>query len=212
MKVLIACEYSGIVRDAFIKLGHDAISCDILPTESPGPHYQGDVLNIDIINNDFDLMIAHPPCTYLCVAGFHYSLKSSERMKKTKKAMQFFLSLYNSNIEKICIENPVGYINTNYRKPDQIIHPYYFGDRELKKTCLWLKNLFPLQHWNKDNLFFKQTHTEKPVPTKTIIRKTGSKAGQKYNYYWRQGRTGHERSKTFPGIAEAMAIQWGNNN
>ena len=193
MKILIACEYSGIVRDAFLKKGHDAMSCDILPTDSPGHHYHGDVF--DIIDDGWDMMIAHPPCTYLCVAGLHYSKKDPERMRKTLKALEFFKFLYNTSIKKICIENPVGYISTALKKPSQIIDPFNFGVSERKKTCLWLKGLPLLKH----------TNTVSVKPYKTIIRKTGSKAGQPYNYYWRQGKTAHDRSKTFQCIADAMA-------
>lgn len=110
MKVLIACEYSGAVRDAFIARGHDAVSCDILPTESPGPHYEGSVL--DIIDDEWDLMVGHPPCTYLCVAGLHYSKKDPIRMGKTLEAVEFFKRLYHAPIDKVCIENPVGYLST----------------------------------------------------------------------------------------------------
>ena len=129
MKVLIACEYSGIVRDAFIAKGHDAISCDLLPTESPGPHYQGDIF--DIIDESFDLMIAFPPCTYLTYAGnawFNvekYGQKAIERHEKRLLALDFFMKLFNSPIKKIAIENPVGYANTKFRKPDQVIQPYF---------------------------------------------------------------------------------------
>jgi hypothetical protein len=197
MKVLVACEFSGIVRDAFIAKGHDAISCDLLPTERPGPHYQGDVF--DIINSGFDLMIAHPPCTYLCNAGLHYSKKNPERMKKTEEAAEFFMRLYNANIRMVCIENPVGYMSTIFRKPDVIINPFNFGVAERKQTCLWLRGLPVLE---------KDTNL-RVEPIKTIIRKTGGKSGQPYNYYWRQGKTSHDRSRTFQCIANAMADQWG---
>lgn len=197
MKVLVACEYSGVVRDAFAAKGHDATSCDILPTERPGKHYQGDVR--DILDNGWDLMIAHPPCTYLCVAGLHYSKKDPERMAMTHEALDFFKLLYGSDIPMIAVENPVGYVSTAFRRPDQIINPFQFGEPQRKKTCLWLKGL---------PLLVPQTNLE-VLPTKTIIRKTGSKAGQPYNYYWRQGKTAHERSRTFQGIADAMAEQWG---
>lgn len=197
MKILIACEFSGVVRDAFAKKGHDVISCDLLPTEKEGNHYRGDVM--DIIDDGFDMMIAFPPCTYLCIAGLHYSKKDSVRMKKTIEAYNFFMLLYNASIKKICIENPVGYISTAFRKPDQIINPFNFGVTERKKTCLWLRNL---------PLLKKKTNIE-VKPKKTIIRKTGAKAGQPYNYYWRQGKTAHDRSITFKCIANAMADQWG---
>jgi hypothetical protein len=196
MRVLVACEFSGIVRDAFIRKGHDAISCDLLPTERPGPHYQGDIF--DIIDDGFDMMIAHPPCTYLCCAGYHYSIKNVSRMEKTKEAFNFFINLYNANIPKVAIENPCGIISTWFRKPDQIIDPFNFGVPERKRTCLWLKELPMLIH----------TEEVKAIPRKTIIRKTGIKAGQPYNYHWRQGKSAHDRSRTFICIAEAMADQW----
>jgi len=204
MRILIACEFSGIVRDAFIKKGHDAISCDLLPTEKPGPHYQGDVF--DIINDGWDVMIAFPPCTYLSCAANRVWHKPG-RAEKREKALQFFLSLYNADIEKICIENPMGYVNTAFRKPDQIIHPYYFGDKHLKRTCLWLKNLSPLLHYSENELFNDKTHTEKPAPI--YISPQGKK-----EYYTTMGNfkgnnRQKQRSKTFPGIAAAMADQWG---
>lgn len=207
LRVLIACEFSGIVRDAFIARGHDAISCDLLPTESEGPHYQGDVL--DIINDGFDLLIAHPPCTYLSNSGLHYLKTRPERKNNLDKAFEFVLNLWNAPIEKICIENPTGWLNTNWMKPGQIIQPYYFGEPELKTTCLWLKELLPLIHSKVDELFYKKTHTEKPLPIGYVLRKTGQQTGKKYNYYWRQGKSGRDRSRTFKSIAHEMAEQWG---
>lgn len=199
MRVLIACEESQTVCKAFRAKGHEAYSCDIIDCSGGHPewHIKDDVLNH--LNDGWDLMIAHPPCTYLCVAGLHYSKKNKDRMLLTNRAAEFFLLLFNSNIKKIAIENPVGYMNTYFRKPDQIIEPYMFGHAERKKTCLWLKGLPVLLPIS--NL--------KPKPIKTIFRKTGSKAGQPYNYYWRQGKTSKQRSKTFEGIAKAMADQWG---
>ena len=197
MKILIACEFSGIVRDAFIARGHDAVSCDLLPTERPGPHIQGDVL--EHLEDGWDMMIAHPPCTYLAVAGLHYSKKNPQRMEKTREAIRFFLRLYNAPIERVAVENPVGIVNTEFRKPNQIIDPFMFGTPERKKTCLWLRGL-PL---------LLPTHNAMPAPKHTIIRKSGPKKGQAYNYYWRQGKSAHDRSRTFSCIANAMADQWG---
>ncbi len=137
MKILVACEYSGRVRDAFLKRGHDAMSCDFLPTESPGPHYQGDVF--DVIHDGWDMMIAHPPCTYLTVAANRSFLNNPERWKQRLDAMLFVHALLNADIEKICIENPQGVISTHIRPPDQYIQPYEFGYPESKKTGLWLK-------------------------------------------------------------------------
>ena len=204
MRVLVACEYSGTVRDAFSALGHDAWSCDILPTESPGNHYQCDVL--DVLGLGWDLMIAHPPCTYLASAGLHYCNTRPERKAFRDQAAEFFFSLWRAPIYRICIENPVGYMNSFWRKPDQIVQPWYFGDKELKTTCLWLRKL-PRLMGSKEVAMAPHKFTPKPI--KTIVRKTGDKAGQPYNYYWRQGKSAKDRAKTFPGIAAAMAEQWG---
>ena len=139
MKVLVACEYSGVVRDAFIKQGHDAISCDLLPTEQPGPHYEGDVL--DILNDGWDLMIAHPPCTYLCSSGLHWNKRIDGREQLTLEALEFVRTLLNAPINKIALENPVGRIGKAIRAADQYINPYEYGHNASKKTGLWLKNL-----------------------------------------------------------------------
>jgi len=205
MKVLVACEYSGIVRDAFASKGHDAWSCDLLQTELPGNHIQGDVL--EILNEEWDLMIAHPPCTYLANSGLHYLKGNVDRQKMHEAAVNFVVKIWQTkNCKRLCIENPTGWLNTNWRKPNQIIQPYYFGDKEQKTTCLWLRGLPKLQGL-VDVAMDIEAH--KPKPTKTIIRKSGVKAGQPYNYYWRQGKTAHDISKTFSGIAKAMAEQWG---
>ena len=139
MRVLIACEYSGVVRDAFRAAGHDAMSCDLLPTESPGPHYQCDVR--DIINNEFDLMIAHPDCTYLCSSGLHWNKRVPGRDAKTLAALEFVRELLAAPIGRICIENPAGRIGTAIQKASQFVQPYQFGHDASKKTGLWLKNL-----------------------------------------------------------------------
>lgn len=181
MRVLIACEFSGIVRDAFLAHGHDAISCDLLPTEKPGPHYQGDVF--DIIGDGFDLAICHPPCTHLCASGARWF---KDKHVEQAEAIGFFLRLYNSPVGRICIENPIGIMSTRFRKPDQIIQPWQFGHGETKATCLWLKNLPML------------------VPTKIVD-------GREHRIHrmpsglerWK------ERSRTYSGIAAAMAEQWG---
>jgi len=207
MKVLIACEYSGIVRDAFITRGHDAMSCDVLPTESPGPHYQGDVM--DIINNGWDMLIGFPPCTYIAIPGLHYLKTQPGRKKLHGLAVDFFISMYDSGIGKIAIENPIGWLNTNWKKSTQIIQPYYFGNPELKTTCLWLKSLPLLQYKLEDDLFGTKTATDRPSPNGYVIRKSGPNKGQRYNYYFRQGKNAKDRAKTFKGIANAMADQWG---
>lgn len=217
MKILIGCEYSGIVRDAFIKKGHNAISCDILETEQSGPHYKGDIF--DIINNDFDMLIAFPPCTYLSSAGLHlcqidkYGSKAIERIKKRHLATEFFLNLWDCGIPKICLENPVGFISHSVLKQTQIIHPFYFGERQMKRTALWLKNLPPLIHSHQDNLFEQKTHTKKPDPERIEIRKETGKIKNRYFTDCFVGnsrlKTQHEKSKTFQSIADAMAEQWG---
>jgi len=213
MKILVACEYSGIVRDAFIKKGHNAISCDLLPSESDfGEHYQGDVKHI--LNNNWDMMITHPSCTYLTVSGaawFYHPEdkhlptdqrrphpKHPNRRQLQEEALDFIRLLLNAPIDKIALENPVGVISTKIRKPDQIIQPYMFGHRESKKTCLWLKNLTPL-------------NATKNVEPEYYITKNGEKRS-KFDYdtmKLSKEERWKVRSATFPGIAEAMAEQWG---
>jgi len=139
MRVLVACEYSGKVRDAFSNIGHDAWSCDLLPTDVPGQHYHGDVK--DIIGEGWDLMIAHPPCTYLSVSGMHWTTRGLRDPKLTEDALDFVRLLLNAPIPRIALENPVSVISSRIRKPDQIIQPWMFGHDASKKTCLWLKNL-----------------------------------------------------------------------
>jgi hypothetical protein len=139
MKVLVACEYSGRVRDAFIRRGHEAMSCDLLPTDALGPHYQGDVR--DVIHDGWDLMIAHPPCTYLSVSGMHWTTRGLRDPQLTEDALAFVRLLMDAPIKRIAIENPVSVISSRIRKPDQIIQPWWFGHDASKKTCLWLKNL-----------------------------------------------------------------------
>lgn len=204
MKVLIACEYSGTVRSEFEKLGHDAWSCDILPSDIPGKHYQGSVL--DILNDGWDLMIGHPPCTYLSFAG-NRVWYTSGRAQKRLDALDFFLRLWESPINQICLENPMGIVDRVIEKHTQIVHPYYFGDREMKKTCLWLKNLPKLIHIKESDLFSQITHSEKPDPQFELVSKEGKIKKEYFTYC----KTAHERSKTFPGIAKAMAEQWGGN-
>ena len=192
MRILIACEYSGIVRDAFLAKGHDAWSCDILPTESPGPHYQCDVLTI--LDKNWDMMIAHPPCTHLSSSGAkHFPQKIKDGRQKA--ALNFVKRLFECVIPKIAIENPVGIISTIIRKPDQIIQPWQFGDMAQKTTCLWLHNL------------------PKLTPTKIVDKGEFyiSPSGKKLPKWYCDGGKDRQknRSKTFPGIARAMADQWG---
>lgn len=199
MKVLIACEQSGKIRDAFLDLGHIAYSCDIEPNNHPN-HIQDDVRNV-IKENKYDLMIAHPPCTYLSWAGIWATSKN--RLQNQEEAIEFFKFLYNAPIFHICIENPLGYMNKHFIKESQIIHPYYFGDPQMKRTCLWLKNLPSLIPSNM---------LEKPKPQG--IYKSGPKKGKAY--HWSDSIGGKNRAKirsvTFDGIAKAMANQWGNLN
>ena len=183
MNVLVACEFSGTVRDAFIAAGHNAMSCDLLPTERPGPHHTGDVL--DIMDNGFDLMIAHPPCTHLAVSGArHFEAKRADGRQQA--AVDFFMMLASADIPRIAIENPVCIISTLWRKPDQIIQPWQFGHGETKATCLWLKGL------------------PKLVPTDVVDgRKARVHRLPPSRERWKL------RSTTYQGIAAAMAAQWG---
>jgi hypothetical protein len=194
MKVLVACEYSGIVRDAFAAKGHDAWSCDILPTESPGNHFQGDVL--EHLDKGWDLMIAHPPCTYLSNAGARYLYPkgklNEDRYKLGLKAKEFFMALYNSSINKICVENPISSRIFALPKYTQTIQPYEYGHPVQKKTCLWLKNLPQLK---PTNIIYKRQSTK--IPGNWFNK--GGKDRQK------------NRSKFFVGFAKAMADQWGND-
>ena len=196
MKILVACEYTGIVRDAFIRHGHDAMSCDLLDTESPGPHHRGDVL--EVLNDGWDMMIAHPPCTHLATAGARWF---KEKEEEQREALSFVRTLLDAPIERIALENPVGIIPKNIRPwrypADQIIQPYWFGDEAQKSTCLWLKGLPPL------------------TPTKMVgtgdywVGKGGKRLSKWIYGIKADGNRGHIRSRTFEGIAEAMASQWG---
>lgn len=193
MKILVACEYSGIVRDAFIKEGHEAMSCDLLPSEKPGPHYQGDVR--DILYEPWDLMVAHPPCTYLAISGLHWNKRQPWRAEKTGEALAFVRLLLDAPIPRIALENPVSCISTQIRKPDQIIQPWYFGHDASKKTCLWLKGLSPLV---PTNILPGDKHTRRANQTPSGQNKLGPSPDR-----WK------ERSRTYEGIAKAMAEQWG---
>lgn len=254
MKVLIACEYSGAVRDAFIAKGHDAMSCDLLPTDAPGPHYQGDVF--DIINDGWDLMIAHPPCTYLSVSGMHWTTRGLRDPQLTEDALQFVNNLMTAPIPKIALENPVSVISSRIRKPDQVIQPWWFGDDASKKTCLWLKGLPKLElylpkviaprQWSKvmaaadmlececcgepfcpehndhyadcecigpteDDVLFKAVDSvlfgTRVMPAPKMIWGNQTPSGQ--NKLGPSPDRWKIRSKTYQGIAEAMAEQWG---
>ena len=210
MEVLIACEESQVVCKAFRAKGHEAFSCDILPCSEGYPewHIQGNVL--EQLNKGWDMMIAFPPCTHLAVSGAAW-FEEKRKDGRQAKAIQFFLSLVNADIDKIAIENPVGIMSNIYRKPDQIIQPYYFGDEAQKTTCLWLKNLPPLFHAKEPDLFNdKVTHVGRGEMMQYVEKKTGKvKNMAKWYNDARSGDHGHKRSKTFPGIAAAMAEQWG---
>lgn len=185
MRVLIACEYSGAVRDAFIAAGHEALSCDLLPTDVAGPHYQGDVF--DVIDYPWDLMIAHPPCTHLSVSGSrHFEAKRADGRQQAAAAFFMQLVRRSAHIEKTAIENPVCIMSSLYRKPDQIIQPWQFGHGETKATCLWLSGLPGLTPTDVVAGREARIHKMPPSPDR-----------------WK------ERSKTYAGIAAAMAQQWG---
>jgi len=188
MKILVACEFSGTVREAFNKRGHDVWSCDLLDTEIPGNHIKGDVLKI--LNDGWDMMIAHPPCTHLAVSGARWF---KNKQKEQKEAFRFCRILLDSPIGKIALENPVSIISTRIRKPDQIIQPWMFGDEYTKTTCLWLKNL--------------------PILSPTNIVGKGEvvtfKSGKRMSKWMANSfGNGHLRSKTFQGIADALALQY----
>lgn len=183
MKVLVACEYSGRVRDAFTARGHFALSCDMLDTESPGLHYKGDVM--DIIDAGWDLMICHPPCTHLAVSGARH-FKAKRESGVQQEALEFVRRLLNAPIHRIALENPVSIISSHIRKPDQVIQPWQFGHGETKATCLWLKNLPPLHPTNIVDGREAKVHKMAPSPTR-----------------WK------DRSRTYQGVADAMAEQWG---
>ena len=195
MKVLIACEYSGVVREAFTKAGHSAVSCDLLPTDQPGVHYQGPIQNL-LYTAEWDMMIAFPPCTHLAVSGARYF---KDKREQQEDALDFVRQLMNAPIHYIAIENPVGVISSRIRRPDQIIQPYQFGEDASKKTCLWLKNLPKLaptkymqgRYINGKLRWSNQTDSGQNRLTPSPTR-------------------GHDRAKTYQGIADAMANQWGN--
>lgn len=181
MRVLVACEFSGIVRDAFLALGHDAVSCDVLPSERPGPHILGDVRQH--MADNFDLLLAFPPCTYLANSGARWW---AQRQAEQAAALAFVQCLLDAPIPRIALENPEGKIGSTIRHHDQLIHPWEYGEHAEKKTCLWLKNLPLLQ------------------PTALVWPRPQT--------CWRMGQSTtrqRDRSRTFPGIAAAMAQQWG---
>jgi hypothetical protein len=193
MRVLVACEFSGVVRDAFAMRGHDTWSCDLLPSETSGNHHQGNVL--DILDKGWDLMIAHPPCTYLSASGLHWNKRIPGRLDETMHALHFVELLLNAPIPRIALENPIGAISTAIRKPDQIIQPWQFGHPESKATCLWLKGLPLLE---PTDVLPLPTSGRWSNQTPTGQNKLGPSADR-----WKK------RSVTYQGIADAMAEQWG---
>ena len=196
MRVLVACEFSGVVRDAFIRAGHTALSCDLMLTDKPGPHYQGDVM--DIIGAGWDLMIAHPPCTHLAVSGARHFAKKREDGRQ-QQGIDFFMALARADIPRYAIENPIGIMSSIWRKPDQIIQPWEYGHSVTKYTCLWLKGLPAL------------------TPTNIVDKGTiwTAKSGKRMSQWYYDSsclppkEREKMRNKTFQGIADAMANQWG---
>lgn len=204
MRVLVACEFSQVVVEAFTQRGHYAMSCDLLPPEKNYPHYQGDILDI-LVNHwdEFDLLIAHPPCTYLTLAGNRwmkpeYRNRYPNREQQRKDAIDFFMLLIEAPIPRIAVENPIGIMSRIYRKPDQIIQPYQFGHDVRKPTCLWLRNLPPLF---PTNIVAPKLHTDKNGHTDSYFHYESFNLPAKERAKF--------RSRTFEGIANAMASQWG---
>jgi site-specific DNA-cytosine methylase len=196
MRVLVACEFSGVVRDAFTARGHDAMSCDLLPSETPGEHYQGDVR--DVLDKGWDLMVAHPPCTDLAVSGArHFAAKRADG--RQQRALDFVWDLLSADIPRIALENPVSIISSEIRKPDQIVHPWWFGHPETKATCLWLKGLpklLPFATWQD---------------TKVEMLSLPKSQRNRVHYMSPGPDRWKLRSMTFQGLADAMASQWGDS-
>lgn len=223
MRVLVACEFSGIVRDAFIARGHDAISCDLLPSERPGPHWQDDILKVlsERTAGLFDLMIAHPPCTHLAVSGARWF---KGKQAEQAEALEFVRALLDAPIPRIALENPVSIISSRIRPPDQVIQPWMFGHGETKATCLWLKNLQPLKptnivvpEWalNADGSVQISAKGKKDSPTHYYTSSAKKKMTPAQRAQWERIHLmppgpdlWRERSRTFQGIADAMAEQW----
>lgn len=195
MRVLVGCEFSGIVRDAFLAHGHDAWSCDLLPTERPGPHIQDDILAH--LDEGWDLGVFHPPCTFLTVAANGWHARRPERQAKREQAFEFFMQLYRAPIARVCVENPIGVVSTLFRPADQIIQPWMFGNEQRKGTCLWMRRLPGI------------------LPTKVVepekVKGTSPKGKKYYSMNWlpQSDERWKIRSRTFPGVAAAMAEQWG---
>jgi hypothetical protein len=204
VRVLVACEYSGRVRDAFIRRGHNAVSCDILPSDAPGPHLQGDVRRL--LGHQWDLVIAFPPCTHLSLAGaVHWKAKQADGRQRA--AAEFFMAMINAPAAHVAVENPRGIMTKLYRPPDQVVEPWWFGDPYAKKTCLWLKGLPPLEADSIVTPVGRVATGGGSWRTDTAAGRTAMSA-----YEDSEGRKNRAkvRSRTFPGIARAMADQWGN--
>ena len=209
MMVLVACEESQVVTKQFRLLGHEAYSCDIIPTSGSNPewHLYQDVT--PLLDEDWDMIIAFPPCTHLAVSGAAW-FKEKIADGRQQQGIDFFMKFANAKCDKIAIENPIGIMSEVYRKPDQIIHPYYFGDSFSKSTCLWLRGLKQLVHIPDGDLFDESTHVDPGEFVEWVTKEGKTKRMAKWYNDARSGDHGHKRSKTFPGIARAMAEQWSN--
>lgn len=205
MRVLVACESSGTVRDAFIRHGHDAMSCDLSPTKRPGPHYQGDVRNI--LHRPWDLLISHPPCTYLCRAGLHWNAKRPGRAELTREALEFATEIIDGNlvahIPLRAMENPIGLLSSHIGMPNQVLQPWQFGDDASKATCLWLRGGLP-----------ELQHTGYVAPRVFMyggqwVMRWANQSDSGQNNVTAGPKRGELRSVTYPGVGEAMADQWG---
>ena len=215
MRVLVACEYSGRVRDAFIARGHDAISCDLLPSDTPGPHYQGDV--IDLFDRQWDMVIAFPPCTDLSLAGARF-WKAKQADGRQQAAARFFMDMVNAPAKRVAVENPRGIMTKLYRPPDQVVEPWWFGDPFRKKTCLWLRGLPLLEADHTLDDYPELTRaasgggswrTDKGLTT-AVSGGTGTNRTSWYEDSEGRKNRAKVRSRTFPGVARAMADQWSN--
>jgi hypothetical protein len=203
MKVLVACESSGVVRDAFREIGHDALSCDLLPADNGGPHYQGDVR--DLLDEAWDMVLAFPPCTHLAVSGArHFAQKRADG--RQQEAIDFFILFTQLACPRVAIENPIGIMSSMYRKPDQIIQPWQFGDDASKKTCLWLKNLPKLNNEDRSKWIHGRIVGEDKRGMTVVRWANQCDSGQ--NKLAPSADRWKERSKTYTGIAKAMAEQW----
>lgn len=191
MRVLVACESSGVVRDAFIRHGHDAYSCDLLPTDTRGPHFECDAREMLHADWEWDLVIAHPPCTYIAVSGARWMKDNPDRAAAAEDALGFFLACLNAPAKMVCVENPVSAASSRIRKPDQIIQPWQYGHEETKTTCLWLRNLPKLRR------------------TRVVTKRDGNLTPSGQNKLGPSVDRWKLRAKTYAGIAEAMATQWG---